>query len=130
MVELARDELDVGLVAFDVEAMLRFYGEGLGLPSAGKMKVPGIGAIHRFGVGASVLKVLEPEVPTTARPVGGPPQAAAGVRYVTLHVTDLAAALQQLGAPTVAGPEEPVPGIRYAIVADPDGNCVELVEGA
>jgi catechol 2,3-dioxygenase-like lactoylglutathione lyase family enzyme len=133
MIELARDDLDVGLVAHDTEAMLKFYGEILGLPSKGSLKVPDIGTLHRFGVGTNILKVLEPLQHPDRPPAGGMPWDAAGARYVTLHVNDvtgLVAHLTESGVESRTEVREPAPGIRYAIVADPDGNGVELVEGA
>jgi catechol 2,3-dioxygenase-like lactoylglutathione lyase family enzyme len=133
MIELSRYDLDIGIVAYDTQAMLRFYGDILGLPSQGSMRVPGIGRLHRFGVGTNLLKVMEPETPPPGPPVGGMPQDAAGVRYSTLHVTDvtsLVARLTEQGVESPTGVLEPAPGIRYAIVKDPDGNGVEFVEGA
>jgi catechol 2,3-dioxygenase-like lactoylglutathione lyase family enzyme len=113
--------------------MLRFYGDVLGLPSAGRpLTVAGFGTLHRFAVGSNVLKVIELEQPSSSKPSGGPPEAAAGMRYITLYVRDLDAALEPVianGHPIVTGPAEPVPGVRFAIIADPDGNCVEFVQG-
>jgi catechol 2,3-dioxygenase-like lactoylglutathione lyase family enzyme len=133
MIELSRTDLDIGIVAYDTHAMLTFYGDILGLPSQGTMRVPGIGTLHRFGVGSSLLKVLEPETRPSGPPAPGLPWEAAGARYSTLHVSDLTSVMAMLterGVESPTGVVEPAPGIRYAIVKDPDGNGVELVEGA
>jgi lactoylglutathione lyase len=133
MIDLTRDDLDVGTVAHDVEAMLHFYSEVLGLEKRGAMRVRGIGVLHSFSVGSNLVKVLVPEVATTAPPSGGLPWARAGVRYWTVHVNDLTGLLARLeahGTPNLTGLVEPAPGIKYAIVTDPDGNAIEFVEGA
>jgi catechol 2,3-dioxygenase-like lactoylglutathione lyase family enzyme len=130
--ELARDDLDVGFVAHDAPAMLRFYGDVLGLSRGATIRVPGIGLLHRFTVGTSLLKIVEPDRTPTSPPEAGMPWESAGVRYVTFHVTDvraLVAALVGDGVEAATEVLEPAPGVRYAIVKDPDGNGVELVEG-
>ena len=60
MIELARHDLDVGIVTRNTEAMLRFYGETLGLPSIATVTLPGRGRIHKFLVGSNVVKLFEP----------------------------------------------------------------------
>jgi catechol 2,3-dioxygenase-like lactoylglutathione lyase family enzyme len=128
MTELSRSDLDIGIVAHDTEAMLRFYGDILGLP-----RVPGVGRIHRFAVGSNLLKILETERRPSDPPAPGIQWDTGGAWYSTLHVTDvtgLVARLTEQGVESPTGVVEPTPGIRYAIVNDADGNRVELVEGA
>lgn len=132
MIELSRNDLEVGMVAHDVEAMLAFYRDVFGLAPQPPLPVPGTGTLHRFLLGSNTVKVLAPEQPVGATP-GGLPWEAAGVRYWTVHVTDLDAALAPVRASrgsVLLDVQQPTPKIRYAIVADPDGNCIELVEGA
>jgi catechol 2,3-dioxygenase-like lactoylglutathione lyase family enzyme len=133
MIELARDDLDVGLIAFNAEAMITFYGEVLALPSDGTMKIPGIGLMHRYKIGTQLLKVTVPNERPAAPVVVKLPWQAGGMRYWTIHVVDLEAVLAGLaahGVTSVTGILDPRPGVRYAIVVDPDGNGIEFVEGA
>ena len=68
--------------------------------------------------------------PSTASP-GGPTAGIAGLRYLTLQVSDVAASVEHCVA---AGFEVAIPvfefepGVQVGIVEDPDGNWVELVQ--
>ena len=133
MIVLSRDVLDLGAVAYDTPAMLSFYGDVLGFPKSGLVQIPGVGTLHRFAVGSNTIKILEPERQPDGPPASGVPWESAGLRYWTVHVTDLDAVLVQLAAAGVqpaTGVMVPAPGIRYVLVSDPDGNGIELVEGA
>ena len=133
MIELSRDVLDLGAVAYDTPAMLTFYGDVLGFPRSGSLEFPGVGTLHRFAVGSNTIKILEPERPLDGPPASGMPWEKAGLRYWTVHVADLDAVLTRLagaGVQPAMGVVVPAPGIRYTIVSDPDGNGIELVEGA
>jgi predicted enzyme related to lactoylglutathione lyase len=58
---------------------------------------------------------------------------ATGYRYWTLHVMNLAGAMDKLEAAGVkiVVPSKTIrPGVKIAIVADPDGNWVELLSNA
>ena len=53
------------------------------------------------------------------------------MRYWTISVSNLEAmveACRTAGAPVVVEPREARPGIRIAIVLDPDGNSVEFLQ--
>jgi predicted enzyme related to lactoylglutathione lyase len=58
--------------------------------------------------------------------------ARAGLRYLTLEITDLEAAVDAVrafGGTVTLAPFELRPGRRVAQVADPDGNMIELGQG-
>jgi catechol 2,3-dioxygenase-like lactoylglutathione lyase family enzyme len=130
-VELLATSIEVGLVTTDLEPMVDFYGNFLGLPHQGDLDFPG-GTMKRYAVGSNVLKLVTLDQPPAApvAPGGGPAQA--GIRYLTLvvqNLTEVAAAAQAAGH-TIAQPLAefaPVPGMGWMFVADPDGNWVELV---
>ena len=130
-VELLATSIEVGLVTTDLEPMVDFYGNFLGLPHQGDLDFPG-GSMKRYAVGSNVLKLVTLDQPPAApvAPGGGPAQA--GIRYLTLvvqNLTEVAAAAQAAGH-TIAQPLAefaPVPGMGWMFVADPDGNWVELV---
>ncbi|MCU1396703.1 MAG: hypothetical protein JWM34_5131 [Ilumatobacteraceae bacterium] len=130
-VELAKDSIDLGIVVTDAEASLAFYRDTLGLPLVGDMALPGGGTMYRLACGTSVIKLLAPAVaPPAVAPPGGIP-GATGYRYWTISVTNIADVLTSCAA---AGYTVPVgltelrPGVTIGIVADPDGNWVELVQ--
>ncbi len=124
-----KDSIDLGIVVKDVEGCKRFYGELLGLPRDGDVPVPG-GTMHRFLAGSSVIKLLNlggGQAPS-APGLGG----ALGYRYYTITVDDLdtlAADLEAKGVAMVMKPRDLLPGVRVAMVTDPDGNVVELLQG-
>jgi catechol 2,3-dioxygenase-like lactoylglutathione lyase family enzyme len=133
MIEITRDQLELGVVTHDHPAMMRFYGEALGLELVGSLPIASIGVRHKFRLGANSIKLIELDVPLERRPKGGLPWQAAGLRYWTIHVRDLDGVMARLaaaGTEQLTAIDEPVPGIRYVIVADPDGNGIELVEEA
>lgn len=124
-----KDSIDLGIVVKDVEGCLRFYGEHLGLARLGDLPVPG-GTMYRFQAGSSLIKLLHMGGGQPATPPGL--AGALGYRYYTITVDDLDAAAAELeakGVPMVLRPRELVPGLRVAMVTDPDGNVVELLQG-
>jgi lactoylglutathione lyase len=128
-VRISKDSIDLGIVVKDVEGCLRFYGELLGLPRESDLPIPG-GTMYRFLAGTTLIKLLH---------LGGgqPPSppglaGALGYRYYTITVEDLdgtAAELEAKGVPMVMRPRELLPGVRVAMISDPDGNVVELLQG-
>ena len=127
---LTKQAIDLGIVTTNGAAMLAFYRDLLGLKLQGEMPMPGgVGVMHRLLCGDSLIKlVVLPAVPATAAPGGI--QGAAGYRYWTITISNLAemvAACSAAGAKVVMAEREIRPGVRIAIVADPDGNWVEFL---
>ena len=86
--------------------------------------------LHNFDVDGAILKLWEG--PVVAAPgVQAERDAVAGFRWVTMDVDDLDAVVGRCEAAGASIPmpvTERRPGLRVAIVQDPDGNLVELVE--
>ena len=127
---LSKQAIDLGIVTTNGGPMLAFYRDVLGLTLQGEMPMPGgVGVMHRLLCGDSLVKlVVLPAVPAPAAPGGI--QGAAGYRYWTITISNLGemvAACQAAGAKVVMGEREIRPGVRIAIVADPDGNWVEFL---
>ena len=127
---LTKQAIDLGIVTTNGAAMLAFYRDLLGLTLQGEMPMPGgVGVMHRLLCGDSLIKlVVLPAVPASAAPGGI--QGAAGYRYWTITISNLAemvAACSAAGAKVVMAEREIRPGVRIAIVADPDGNWVEFL---
>jgi catechol 2,3-dioxygenase-like lactoylglutathione lyase family enzyme len=84
-------------------------------------------------VGESVLKIIETEPRPSVAAAPGGIRGATGLRYLTLHVTDLDAAVnavQAAGQEVVVAQKTIRPGVSIAIVTDPDGNWVELLNNS
>ena len=127
---LTKQAIDLGIVTTNGAAMLAFYRDVLGLKLQGEMPMPGgVGLMHRLLCGDSLIKlVVLPAVPAPAAPGGI--QGAAGYRYWTITISNLGemvSACQAAGAKVVMAEREIRPGVRIAIVADPDGNWVEFL---
>jgi glyoxylase I family protein len=127
---LTKDSIDLGIVTTDAEAMVAFYRDVLGFEDQGETPMPG-GLMHRLACGTSIIKIVAlRSAPPAAAPPGGI-QGATGYRYWTISVsnlTEVVAACEAAGRPVVVPVTELRPGITIAIVEDPDGNWVELLQ--
>jgi predicted enzyme related to lactoylglutathione lyase len=129
-IALAKPAIDLGIVTTNGEAMLTFYRDLLGLTYLRSMPMPGgSGTMHQMMCGDSMIKlVVLDSVPTPAAPGGIP--GAAGYRYWTItlsNITEMMASCVAAGAKVAMKERELRPGIRIAIVEDPDGNWVEFL---
>ncbi len=130
-IQLGKPSIDLGIVTTNGDAMLAFYRDVIGLKVQGQMPMPvGGGTMHRMLCGDSLIKlVVVPSTPAAAAPGGI--QGGAGYRYWTITVTNLTEMVQTCtdAGVTVVWPEREIrPGVRIAMVADPDGNWVEFLQ--
>ena len=128
---LKKPAIDIGIITRQPEVMMAFYHELLGLPLESTIPMPGGGTMRRLKVGESVIKIIDtdPAPPTDAIPGGI--RAATGYRYWTIHVSNLVQVLnpvEESGYKIVIRPKEIREGVTIAMVEDPDGNWVELLE--
>jgi len=129
VIELSRNSIDVGLVVGDIERALHFYRDLLDLDAVGTMEMPDGGTMHRLICGEATLKVIEPPAGTAPAP-GGSISAARGWRYITVwapQVDAIVARCREAGCHVEVEPWEFRPGVVVGIVADFEGNLVELV---
>lgn len=130
-VEVTKAGIDIGIITKDIDAMMAFYGDTLGLEFETSMPMPGGGTMNRFKVGDSIIKVIELDPAAPADAVPGGIRAASGYRYWTIHCSNLETTVQkatEAGSKIVVGAKEVRPGTTIAIIADPDGNWVELLQ--
>jgi catechol 2,3-dioxygenase-like lactoylglutathione lyase family enzyme len=128
MMKPAKDSMDLGILASDIKASLNFYQNLLGLQFVGNSEV-WFGTMHRLRFGTSDFKLIEPKTVPPKGAVGLEKQL--GFRYVTFVIKNLSELCTELKAKGVefALPEKEIrPGVRIAMVKDPDGNIVEFVE--
>ena len=128
---MAKPALDVGLVTSDAERLIRFYEGVAGCERQPSLTLPNVGTIHKLGFGHSILRILVPTAPPA--PDGAASfSARSGIRYLTLEVSDIdaaVAAVRAFGGSVSLPPFELRPGRRVSQVADPDGNMIELGQG-
>ena len=128
MMKSARDALDLGIIVSDINASLKFYQETLGMEKLEDLKVP-FGVLHRLKYGNSFFKLIDPKKVPPKGPVGLADQL--GLRYVTFPVTNISEiceTLKEKGVKFTIPETELMPGVRIAMVLDPDGNTVEFVQ--
>lgn len=128
MMEPAKDSLDLGILVTDIKASLNFYQNILGLKFVDEMPL-WFGKMYRLRFGSSDFKLIDPQTKPPKGPVGLETQI--GFRYVTFVVKNLpklCAELKGKGIEFALAEREIRPGVRIAMVKDPDGNIVEFVE--
>jgi lactoylglutathione lyase len=125
--KINNDGIEIGIVVRDAEKSLAFYRDVLGLEYLGDLTFPG-NHMWRFQAGKSVVKLLEQTpTPEAANPTGD----ASGFRYLSLFVSNLdevVAEVEAAGCEILIAVTEFQPGARFAFVADPEGNRIELLD--
>jgi catechol 2,3-dioxygenase-like lactoylglutathione lyase family enzyme len=128
MMKPAKNSLDIGVIVSDIKASLNFYQNILGLEFVGTVPL-WFGTMHRLRFGTSDFKLVEPKVVPPRGAIGLENQL--GFRYLTFiieNLSDLCDDLQKRGIEFTLPEKEIRPGVRIAMVKDPDGNVVEFVE--
>ena len=128
MIDPAKDSLDLGVLVSDIKKSLNFYRDLLGLEFVGETPLD-IGTMHRLRFGSSDFKLIEPKKVPPRGPIGLTAQL--GFRYVTFVVKNLSKVCSDLNSKEIefVMPEREIrPGVRIAMVKDPDGNIVEFVQ--
>lgn len=123
--------IDIGLVVRDIDACLPFYTDGVGLKVLADFDLPGGSHMWQLAIGECVLKlVTHRSTPEAANPPGGS-RGGTGLRYWTMGVDDIEASVAQAEAAggTVTLPVlELMPGIKIAMIDDPEGNTLEFLQ--
>ena len=128
---MAVRDVQIGLVSADA-ALVDFYAEVFGLERLSNAD-SATGTVYRLELPGTVLKIMVPNREPTATVPVNPFFAATGLRYVTLFVDDFSEVVERATAREVEfsfGPIEIGPDTRLAILQDPDGNTLEVVESA
>lgn len=123
--------LQLGVVTHNGEAMLKFYQQILGLPLVGEIDIPNFAVLRKLQCGSNVIKMLDLATPAENDNVRGGYTKATGYRYCTLNIENLDEVLAHCRAENVAvvvDITELRPGVRVAMIEDPDGNTIELFE--
>lgn len=130
ILDLLTPSVEIGLVTTDVAPMIEFYEGFLGLELQGEIEFAD-GSQRRYALGANVLKLVTYSTPPPLPASRGGGRAQAGLRYFTIGVQnlrDVAAKVEAAGYEVLEPPTEfePVPGMGWMFIADPDGNSIEL----
>lgn len=130
---MSAPHIDLAIVVRDIDRCLPFYRDTLGLPLRHEIPIPGGSHIWELACGDCGVKlVTHKRTPEHANPPGGS-FGGTGLRYWTMRVDDIDAAVaacQEAGAPIPLPVLELMPGVRIAMIEDPEGNVVEFLEQA
>ena len=98
VLSISSRSIDAGIVARDIDAMIAFYRDLLGLETADVLDMPGGGRMHRLRAGDSLVKILDLGSHPSQRAASGSISAASGLRYLTIHVSNLKQATAEIEA--------------------------------
>jgi catechol 2,3-dioxygenase-like lactoylglutathione lyase family enzyme len=131
--KIEKDSVDLGIVCEDGPAMLAYYRDVLGLEHVADtpMPKPLAGTMHRLMCGTSLIKLVVLEKSPANRAAPGGLGGGTGYRYWTITVSNLdeVVGYAEAGGHEVAVPRTNVrPGVDIAMLVDPDGNWVELLQ--
>ena len=129
--QVVKESIDLGIVIRDKEASLKFYRDTLGFELVQELRMGSGSVQQRLLCGTSLIKLLSlAETPKVANPPGEI-SAATGYRYWALTVGNLDALVAEIkaaGYDVLSEPREIRPGLRNAVVQDPEGNSIELIQ--
>ncbi|MDK1024906.1 MAG: VOC family protein [Gammaproteobacteria bacterium] len=129
--EITKDSIDLGLVTTDVEPMLKFYRDTLGFELEGELELPGGVKMTRLICGTSIVKLVVMAKEPAGRPAPGGLAGGTGYRYWTIscsNLEDMVSTCRDAGYQIPVPPTEIRPGVSIAMLEDPDGNWVELLQ--
>ncbi len=128
MMKPAKDSIDLGVIVSDIKVSLNFYQNILGLKFVETVPLA-YGTMHRLRFGTSDFKLVDPQNVPPPGSIGLDKEL--GFRYVTFvvqNLTEICTELHKLGVEFTLPEKEIRPGVRIAMVKDPDGNIVEFVQ--
>ena len=137
--------MEIGICCKDLDALLAFYTDVVGLTLVNRVSVPADMARatglteHGYSVArlqtsyGERIKLLQPGVTPESAVRGAAILDRQGTTYLTFIVRDLAGAVRNLESKGVVfdsapAPMEVRPGTWLAFFRDPEGNVLELVE--
>lgn len=137
--------MEIGICCKDLDALLAFYTDVVGLTLVNRVSVPADKAratgltAHGYDVArlqtsyGERIKLLQPGVAPEAAARGAAILDRQGATYLTFIVRDLAGVVRRLESRGVVfdsapAPMEVRPGTWLAFFRDPEGNVLELVE--
>jgi catechol 2,3-dioxygenase-like lactoylglutathione lyase family enzyme len=133
-VKLLKDSLDVGLVVRDHAASVAFYCDILGLQQLRTVRMLTLDAsMIQLACGNSVIKLIQLDTDALSAPATRAIDSAYGYRYITLSVENIDEVVHSCvehGYAVPVGLANAGENVRFAIVADPDGNWIELVRAS
>lgn len=124
--------LEAGIVTGDVGGLVRFYCEALGFSVERELSFSQ-GEVYRLVRDAAQLKLFQPNDPREPAPPLSTWHERVGWAYTALHVSDVSSEVARVkahGGTVLTDVTNHRPGAWYALVTDPEGNVLELLQEA
>ena len=129
-INFTSNTIDIGIVTTNDFEMLHFYQEVLGFDKEIEIPFPGIGVVNKLSYGAGYIKILVLETnPSNINPTGDF-STSNGIRYITINLSNLDEILDACKVNNINIINEGIdlrPRVRVALISDPDGNLIELM---
>ena len=129
--QLKRASLDLGIVTANESLALAFYCGTLGLEKIAVLPFPGVGTVTKLRCGDGFIKLLLPDKMPANLVARGGYAAATGFRYCSLSIQNIEVVMQRCradGHKIVVEVRQLRPGVKAAMVEDPDGNTIEFMQ--
>ena len=127
MVKMAVNYSFVAMTVRDIEAVLNFYQNRLGMEMARTDFADPAVVKHYLGFKGGMLKLFVPARPPEKGP--GDVLGFTGYRLLTFvvnNMTELCKELEGKGVPFVQPVQTNADGSKWVIISDPEGNYIEL----
>jgi catechol 2,3-dioxygenase-like lactoylglutathione lyase family enzyme len=124
-IQLAGGGPEIGVVVRDLDPMLGFYRDFLGLSVYRERHFPGFHLVW-LRCGGGTIKLVQLDTTPGGRPIPGVWEAT-GLRYITLvvdNIEEMAADVESAGGRLVSRKSNDE--VTNAVFQDPEGNYVEL----
>ena len=129
-INFTSDTIDIGMVTVNDQEMLHFYQNVLGFEKEIEIPFPGIGVVNKLNYGAGFIKILVLEKkPLNINPTGDF-LTSNGIRYLTINLSNLDEILDTCKTHNIniINPGTIIrPVVTVALITDPDGNIIELM---
>ncbi len=129
MMKLAKNGIIVAMTVRDADAILDFYQNVLGMKSAFKDPMDEGGMKHYLQFEGGYLKIFAPDSPPEKVPAGTLNRTGYSLlTFVVTNLEEICKVLEEKGARIVTPVQKTDTGTQWMIIADPEGNCIELAQ--
>jgi len=130
-INFTSEAIDIGIVTVNKESVLDFYENILGFSNETQIPFPGLGTVNKLSYGIGYIKILVLDNdPLNDNPVGDF-STSNGIRYITINLSNLDEIIDLCNenAINIINPGTTIrPGVEVALIQDPDGNTIELMQ--
>jgi catechol 2,3-dioxygenase-like lactoylglutathione lyase family enzyme len=129
MINIAENGIVVGLVVRDADAILDFYQNALGLKLVANEPMDDGGTKYYLRIRGGYLKLFAPGASPELRSSGELGQTGfVNLAFVVTNLDEICEGLNERGVEIVSAVQTTANGTRWTVIADPEGNHIELAQ--